>query len=147
MSKRKKFVNEFKLLIKSIEKSQVNHKNEVFEKHFFLSENNRSTRVFKQIETGRITEIVCVSLDVLLNNEWETIVYYDNVHGILHRHERLSIIDRSDSIATISIRQKGTVRRLLKWAIKDITKNYDIYKKRFLRRSGFPKDEILYNIY
>ena len=119
----------------------------IFRKRFFLSENNRSTRIFKQIETGKITEIICVSLEIVINSKWETIVYYDNVHGYLHRHERLSASDESETIATLGVRQKGTVRRLLKWAIRDISINYINYKKRFLKSSGFSKTEIWENMY
>ncbi len=146
MSKRKRQTASF---IKYLRTSYTrkDHKKGIFGKHFYLSENNRVTRVYEKIETGKITEVVCVSLDINISANWETIVYYDNVHGSLHRHERLSIEDKSDSIVSIGIRQKGTVRRLLKWAIKDISLNYTNYKKRFLKRSNYSKSKILENLY
>ena len=146
MSKRKRLVSTFDKYLK-IPILDKKHSTMIFRKRFFLSENNRSTRIFKQIETGKITEIICVSLEIIINNKWETIVYYDNVHGYLHRHERLSASDESETIATLGVRQKGTVRRLLKWAIRDISINYINYKKRFLKSSGFSKTEIWENMY
>jgi len=127
--------------------SKEKHSEKISRNKFYLSDNNRSVRVFKQIETGKVIEIVCVSLEILIDKKWKTITYYDNIHGYLHRHERVSLSDESETIVVLGVRQKGSTRRLLRWAIKDITINYASYKKRFLKRSNYTKLEIWENMY
>lgn len=120
---------------------------DVLAKPYHLSENNRITRVYRKLPSGEITTIICVSLDCLLNNKWRTILYYDNVHGYLHKHERLSLNDSSETISSQSVKKKGSQNELMKWAIKNISINYIFYKRKFLKNSGYSKFEIVTNLY
>lgn len=106
------------------------------EETFPLTEVDRLTKIYKVNKDGEIFEITCVSLEIKINEEWVTIVYYDNFHsGLLHKHITVSMADRSDSPTTAGVRKKGTQRKLLTWAIKDITTDYFYYKRNFFRRS------------
>lgn len=106
------------------------------EETFPLTEVDRLTKIYRANKDGEIVEITCVSLEIKINNEWVTIVYYDNFHsGLLHKHITVSMTDRSDSPTTDGVRKKGTQRKLLTWAIKDITTDYFYYKRNFFRRS------------
>lgn len=109
------------------------------EETFPLTEVDRLTKIYKANKDGEISEITCVSLEIKINNEWITIIYYDSFHnGSLHKHVTVSMVDRSDSPTTDGVRKKGTQRKLLTWAIKDITINYFYYKRNFFRRSKIP---------
>ena len=106
------------------------------EETFPLTEVDGLTKIYKTNRDGEIYEITCVSLEIKINNEWITIIYYDSFHnGLLHKHVTVSMADRSDSPTTDGVRKKGTQRKLLTWAIKDITANYFYYKRNFFRRS------------
>lgn len=119
--------------LKSRENREALIKNE---ETFPLTEVDRLTKIYKVNKDGEISEITCVSLEIRINNEWITIVYYDNFHsGLLHKHITVSMIDRSDSPTTDGVRKKGTQRKLLTWAIKDIATDYFYYKRNFFRRS------------
>lgn len=133
---KKKFLKKKILLNKDIKVQQ-----------FLLSENNRITYIYKVSKTKKVVEVTCVSLDIYLDKSWITIVYYDNYHGKMHRHVTVSTIDNSDTPTEISVRQRGTNRRLLGWAINDIKANYLIYKSKFLKRSKYKKSEILSNLF
>lgn len=113
---------------------------------FTLTENNRLTYVYKISKTGKIVEVVCVSLEIKMKKKWETILYYDNHHEKMHAHFRVSIDNDADTPTLVGVRQKGTTRRLLKWAIKDITLNYVRYKTNFLRRCGYTDELIWINL-
>lgn len=118
-------------------KSQELHKELIKnEETFPLTEIDRLTKIYKVNKDGKISEITCASLEIKINKEWITIVYYDSFHsGLLHKHVTVSMVDRSDSPTTDGVRKKGTQRKLLTWAIKDITTNYFYYKRNFFRRS------------
>ena len=106
------------------------------EETFPLTEVDRLTKIYKVNKDGAISEITCVSLEIKINKEWVTIVYYDSFHsGSLHKHITVSMVDRSDSPTTDGVRKKGIQRKLLTWAIKDIITNYFYYKRNFFRRS------------
>lgn len=106
------------------------------EESFFLTEVDRLTKIYKLNKDDDISEITCVSLEIKINKDWITIVYYDSFHsGSLHKHVTVSMVDRSDSPTTDGVRKKGTKRKLLTWAIKDITTNYFSYKRNFFKRS------------
>lgn len=122
---------------------------QVVKQSFALSENNKLIYIYKKFKTGKIVEITSVGLNIRVKRNWITILYYDSAHGYLHRHERISI-DRDDYVDTrVNVRQKGTVRRLLRWSIDDIKKNYLYYKKRFIQRNRryLVKKKIIMEIY
>lgn len=91
--------------------------------------------------------IVCVSLDCFINENWHTIIYYDSVHGELHRHEKFSLDGKTETITTFGIEQKGSQEMLMRWAIRDISDKHTSYKRRFLKNIGCNKVEVLYNLY
>ena len=153
MNRKKKIRNHRRLIITPIELTKISQKlkfrkiRETLiknEETFPLTEVDKLTKIYKVDKHGKIYEITCVSLEIRINKEWITIVYYDSFHdGSLHKHVTVSMADRSDSPTTDGVRKKGTQRKLLTWAIKDITTNYFYYKRNFFRRSKIPfKDTI-----
>lgn len=101
-----------------------------------LSENNRITYVYSDDLKTNKTEIVCVSLEIRILNEWFTILYYDNHHeGMLHRHNKISYDNEANIVDNEGVRKKGDWKKLLNWAIEDIKNNYIYYKKKFLYRN------------
>ncbi|MEK7550430.1 MAG: hypothetical protein AAB535_01440 [Patescibacteria group bacterium] len=120
---------------------------DVLAKPYHLSETNRITRVYRKLPTGEISAIICISLDCYFNRKWRTILYYDTVHGYLHRHERLSLKDMSETISTQNVKKKGSQNQLMNWVIRDISRNYISYKIKFLQNSGCSKSEIVTTIY
>jgi hypothetical protein len=107
-----------------------------------LTQNNRITYIYRILDTGRVVEVICVSLEIRYGEKWRTIIYYDNHHDFLHRHERINLETSSDITTTNGVRQKGTNRRLLRWAIQDISNNYISYKLKFLKRCNFEQSKI-----
>src|SRR3989344_2245294 len=125
-------------LIKIKDKSKLQKNKKSLKKNketFSLTEVERLTKIYKLNKDNEIFEITCVSLEIKINSEWVTIVYYDSFHDkSLNKHVTVSMVDRSDSPTTDGVRKKGTQQKLLTWAIKDITKNYFYYKRNFFRR-------------
>jgi len=104
---------------------------------FYISENNRLTYSYKLDVKNKIAEVTCVSLDIKIQDEWMTIVYYDSYHeGQLHRHPRISYFDPSDAPTMFGVKRKGSQNKLLRWAIKDIENNWLVYKQGFIKRSN-----------
>ena len=54
----------------------------------------------------------------------------------MHRHTLVSLDDKTETIDTKGVKQKGTNKRLLSWAINDIKNNYIHYKKKVILRSS-----------
>ncbi|OGG24416.1 hypothetical protein A3A79_04500 [Candidatus Gottesmanbacteria bacterium RIFCSPLOWO2_01_FULL_43_11b] len=107
--------------------------------HYFTlspQRDERVTYVYKvNVEDDSdVVEITCVSYDLLLENEWITVVYYDSHHGgILHRHEDHNLVKNTEIVSSERIKKKGTQKQLLTWVIHDLTHSYLSYKNRFLR--------------
>jgi len=102
---------------------------------YLISENNRITYIYRTNIQGIIVEIICVSLEIRIQKDWKTIIYYDSYHdGALHRHTYSSIVNDSDVADYLGVRKKGGQKRLLRWAIDDIKNNYLHYKKQFVKR-------------
>ena len=81
-------------------------------------------------------EIICVSLEIKIADEWETIIYYDNHHdGKLHRHKKIAYGDFSDIVDYEGIKKHGSFTTLLNWAKHDIQNNYLTYKRKFIDRN------------
>lgn len=84
----------------------------------------------------KILEITCVSYEILIGEDWKTIVYYDDSHdGLMHKHVMISIDDKKGEVSDENIKQKGGRKQLMGWAIKELTKNSDNYKRHFLKRN------------
>ncbi len=101
-----------------------------------LGEEDKIISVHKHDNSREIHEVTSVSYSVKIREEWVTIVYYDSYHDqVLHRHTTNSYQDRSDVVTTDGVRRRGSQRKLLTWANKDLRENYVVYKEKFLKRS------------
>lgn len=102
---------------------------------FNLSEVDKITYT-KAINNNKIVEVVNVSYEIRINDEWITVRRYDSEHGYLHCHMRISLQNPSEIIVPDQIIKKGTPHDWLTWAINDILKRFPVYRKGFLKRSG-----------
>lgn len=112
----------------------MRQKLKTFQNNFQLSQNNRLTYVYKTNEKRNIIEITNVSLEIKIGKKWTTIIRFDNAHGRLHRHIYFSPENNTDVVDYINVKQKGSQKELLCWAIDDLKKNYINYKKKYLKR-------------
>ena len=80
-------------------------------------------------------EVVNVSYEIKIKEEWVTILRYDSEHGFLHCHIRLSLSDVKEAVTTNNVIKKGTPHKWLTWAIDDIKANYLQYRRGFMKRS------------
>lgn len=110
--------------------------NQIIKNYLKLSENNHGTYIYKIDKNGTILEITCVSLEILIKNKWTTIVRYDTHHGQIHKHLRLSVKEKTTVVEECGFKKNADKKKLLTWAIKDITKNYIEYKKDFMDKCG-----------
>jgi CHAT domain-containing protein len=136
---RKKKIKKYFRRQKKVEKTHSNQ--------YLLSQNNRITYVYKTDSKKEIIEIVCVSLDIRIEEKWITIIYYDNHHGSLHRHSRIAYNDEADITDSNRVKRRGGNNQLLQWAIKDIKTNYINYKKKFIKRNRLILDAVEIDIY
>jgi len=101
-----------------------------------LSPSNRLTYVYGFSPKKQCMEIICVSLDIQINDDWVTIIRYDNHHdGILHRHTLIAYDNTADIVDYEGTKRKGDFTKLLRWTINDIKNNYLMYKHKFLKRN------------
>lgn len=106
----------------------------------FLLYNSYSDKLHCCIEIntkGKTVKIADITFLIFINDEWQWVVRYDDHGGagLLHRHERLSLHDESETTTPLPVRKKGNKKKLTEWAIDDIRKNYLNYRKKFLSRS------------
>lgn len=126
--KRLKLLTE-KYTPKKIESSKI-ESNEII-----LTETDRITHI-RRIDSKRtILDVVDVSYESKVGDEWMTIVRYDSTHGFLHRHLRVSLDDLKEIINTTGVKKKGTIHVWYTWAIKDLLLRHQDYKKGFMKRS------------
>ncbi|MDP2671924.1 MAG: hypothetical protein Q8O68_00245 [Candidatus Daviesbacteria bacterium] len=115
--------------LKKIESSKI-ESNEII-----LTEADRITHI-RRVDSKRTSlEVINVSYETKVDDEWITIVRYDSTHGFLHRHLRVSLDDPKEIINTIGVKKKGTIHVWYTWAIKDILSRYTDYKRAFMKRS------------
>ena len=118
----------------SKKKKTIKHK--VCKDEITLSENNRLIYAYKISEDSEVKEVTSVSLNIKVNDDWVTIVYYDSFHhGILNRHTKIAYNFDNDIIDGNQVKQKGTQKQLLSWAINDLKRNYKYYKTAYLKRN------------
>lgn len=104
--------------------------------NFTLSDTDRITYIFKRAEKGIIVEVTCVSYEIYLEEGWVTILRFDSSHGSLHRHMVISLENLTQNIVSkAGVIRKGTHAKWLTWAIDEIKRSYEGYKKGFLKRS------------
>lgn len=105
-------------------------------REYTITENDRISYLYKINSDGVIKEVTCASFDLLLGENWTTIVYYDSYHsGMLHRHLLIDLEKKIEDVGSLNVRSKGTLKSRLTWAIHDLTYNYDNYKKGFMKRN------------
>ncbi|MBI2039987.1 hypothetical protein HYT18_02860 [Candidatus Microgenomates bacterium] len=100
-----------------------------------LTETDRITHIRRVDSKRTILEVVNVSYETKVDEEWMTIVRYDSTHGFLHRHLRISLDDSREIINTTGVKKKGTVHVWYTWAIHDLLLRHQDYKKGFMKRS------------
>ena len=110
-----------------------------------LSETDKLVWAYKKNEDSSksvVKEIVTVSFVTKINKEDYTVIHYDSTHDkILHMHIYQSIDEPTkNTVIPLPIRKKGNQAKLLSWAIKDIRKNWNIYRRKFYKRSGLKPD-------
>lgn len=104
---------------------------------YAITENNRLTYIYKRDANKKIVEVTCASLEIKVRDKWNTIIYFDSdeTHsGILHKHTYVSLEKDADIVDYFGVKRKGSQKKLLEWAIKDIRTNYIVYKKQFIKR-------------
>ena len=104
-------------------------------KEIILTHEDRITYLYKRGPNREIIEVTNVSYEILINEEWTTIIRYDSSHGELHRHKKVSLEDDRDTPTTIGVKKKGSHGNWLTWAIADIKSRFEDYKRGFLKRS------------
>lgn len=109
---------------------------------FALSETERIRYIYTRNFRNKITNIVSVTYDIFIKNEWVTVIYYDSEHGFLHRHETISFQNRNDVAIEENVKKKGTKEDWLTWSIKDTVKRHNYYKTLFLKRSNLNIDNL-----
>jgi hypothetical protein len=103
-----------------------------------ITENDRVTHTRSVNEIGELLEVVNVSYEIKINDNWETIIRYDSHHGYLHRHLKISLTSSIELLSTAGVIKKGKPQNWFTWAIKDIQKQYINYRAGFTKRSKIP---------
>ncbi|HVF69677.1 MAG TPA: hypothetical protein VNA13_03890 [Xanthomonadales bacterium] len=88
---------------------------------------------------NNIRKIQNVSYEILIDEQWEWVVRFDDHggNGELHRHRRLSLIDEKIIEDNARIKKYKNKDGELTWICnKDIKKNYMAYRSKFLKNSG-----------
>lgn len=100
-----------------------------------MSEEDKVVYVYEVYEDGKIAEVVNVSYQVFIKDDWVTILRFDSEHGFLHGHMRISIDDPTEITFTAGVKRKGDPHTWLTWAVERIKKTYPDYKRGLLKRS------------
>jgi hypothetical protein len=86
-------------------------------------------------KTNKTIEVINVSYEIKIEEDWETIIRFDSSHGYLHKHSRISLVDKKETTTRDHVKQKGEPKRWLTWAIHDIQNNFFEYRRLFFKRS------------
>ena len=86
------------------------------------------------VKIREIVQIISVDLDIFIDGKWITIIYFDNRHGFLHKHQRLSVKSNKTIATAEGVKQKGDIKKLLDWCIDDLRNSFYFYKRSFLKR-------------
>lgn len=89
-------------------------------------------------EDNQIRQIENISYEIYIEDRWEWIVRYDDHGGagLLHRHFRVSLNDSKEIESYAGIKKYKNKDHELTWVIRDIKRNYLIFRERFLRNNG-----------
>lgn len=108
-----------------------------------ISPNNKIIYSYEYIGDRKIIKIISVSLQIKIQENWETVLYYDSFHNNkLHRHRRISLDFKGDIPEEKEIKLKGTPADLLSWAIRDINNNYIAYKEKIIKNTKISKNKV-----
>jgi hypothetical protein len=101
-----------------------------------LTTTDRLTYIYViDTKTNKTIEVVNVSYEIKIEEDWITIIRFDSAHGYLHKHSRISLAVRQETTTSDSVKQKGDPKRWLTWAIHDIQNNFYEYRRLFFKRS------------
>jgi hypothetical protein len=101
-----------------------------------LTTTDRLTYIYViDINTNKTIEVINVSYEIKIDEDWITIIRFDSAHGYLHRHSRISLAVRQETTTRDSVKRKGDPKRWLTWAIQDIQNNFFEYRRLFFKRS------------
>lgn len=146
--KYKKLASLVKLLSLAQQKTQIKERLITVSDSFSLTETDRITWIYKKNRKNIIKEVTCVSYDILIRDNWVTIIYYDSYHGgILHRHMRITIDKAGDIISETGVKKKGSPNRLLTWAMKELRSRYFEYRRNFIKRNRQKIKELRIDLY
>jgi len=146
--KYKKLASLVKLLSLAEQKPQIKEALITVRDSFSLTETDRVTWIYKKNKQNTIKEVTCVSYDILIRDNWLTIIYYDSYHGgILHRHMRITIDEASDIVSEIGVKKKGSPNRLLTWAMKELRDRYYEYRRNFIKKNRQKIKELGIDLY
>lgn len=89
-------------------------------------------------EKNNLRKIENISYEININEKWEWVVRYDDHGGIgfLHRHIRISLTDDSNVESADRIKKYKNKNYELTWVIKEIKRDYLVFRSKFLKNSG-----------
>lgn len=91
--------------------------------------------IIKSDQNYKTQEVVSVTYVTKIGNNWEMVVYFDDVHGLLHRHRRINIENNIDSLDFPRGDNSSNHEVNLRHAINYISKNYYFYRRHLLKAS------------
>lgn len=103
---------------------------------FFLSDTDKLTCIYKIDQKGTPREVDSVTYSTKLGNSWETVVYFDDVHGFLHRHRRITLENETNSLDFPLGKNSNNHRKNLRHAMNDIEKNFYFYRRHLLKANS-----------
>lgn len=104
-------------------------------KYDYLTEIDRITYIYEQSKGRKILEVINVSYEILLEDDWVTIARYDSEHGYLHRHMRLLLTEKNELCNTYGVVKHGNPHKWLTWSIADLRSRCWDHKRGFLKRN------------
>lgn len=109
----------------------------VIKRDYLLSESDRITFCYENIpKTRKIVKVVNVSYEFNIDGQWITLIRFDSDHGYLHRHIRVSLQNKATIVDQNNLVIRGTAKHWLSWAIRHLTREYYLYREKFLKRSN-----------
>ena len=104
-------------------------------KEINLTDEDKVIYIYECEERNKVVEVVNVSYQILIDSNWITILRFDSEHGYLHGHRRVSLNSEREIFFTTGVKKKGDPHKWLTWAVQYLKKNYNDYKRGFLKRS------------
>lgn len=114
-------------------------KNQVFSNKtitFPLSDTDKLTCLYKIDKKGKTREVDSVTYCTKLGGKWEMVVYFDDVHGFLHRHRRVTVENETNNLDLPLGKNSNNHHRNLRYAMNDIEKNFYFYRRHLLKASN-----------